>query len=208
MSNSPRQLHAIALAAAERFRDLFAGTFESWTFAGSLRRGRPTVGDVEHVVIPQLAPELEHTLMGSTPTGRTLNLFLERSEFLARGSDVQKAVYSDGKHRWGPRYRGFVFEGVRHEVFLADARNHGAILTIRTGPAEFSERLVTILKQGGIYRQCEGYIRQVRNGEVCMLDEAIVPVRTEAEYLNLCRLPWIEPEKRDAWAENVTGVRR
>ncbi len=47
---------ASALADAQGFRDLFPpASYERWEFAGSVRRKRLSVGDVEHVVIPAFA---------------------------------------------------------------------------------------------------------------------------------------------------------
>ena len=59
MSTGSKRTHAIAFADAESFRKLFpAAAFARWEFAGSLRRCRPDVGDIDHVVIPTIAEAL------------------------------------------------------------------------------------------------------------------------------------------------------
>lgn len=169
-----------AMQNAERFRSLFDGTYDRWEIAGSIRRKRPMVGDVEHVVIPRGEN-------GSQLWGRVNDLLATDGGLFAGDGALMKAVYPNGTHRWGNRYRGIVFEGVRHEVFIADKANWGAILAIRTGPAEFSKRLVTDLRTRG-YRQQGGYL----------LDNAgqVIDVPDERTFLEFCGCRWIEPEDR------------
>lgn len=209
MSTGTRQPHARALVIAEKFRELFAGTFEEWHIAGSIRRQRPMVGDVEHVVIPKFVEEREPSIFGAGKVTGTFNAVWTKADALIGNGPCEKAKYGiNNSPRWGTKMRGLIFDGMKHEIYMADARNLGATLAIRTGPSEFSERLVTILKQGGLFRQHEGYVCQVKDGEPCMLDGSIVPVPTEEAYMRLCRLPAIPPEKRDAWISTATGVKR
>jgi DNA polymerase/3'-5' exonuclease PolX len=187
---------------ANTFLRLFEGCFLHWYFGGSLRRRRGTVTDVEHIIMPKFVPRIADDLYG-TPCG-SCNAVWERSEALLRDKTITKAVYGDTKaHRWGEKYRGMMFGGVKHELFMADDLNLGAILTIRTGPAAFSERCVTLLKQGGKYRQEGGYVRRVIAGDVSLLTEHIVPCPTETEYLRLCGLPNIPVLERDAFMEGA-----
>lgn len=102
---------------------------------------------------------------------------------------LTKAVYPDGTHRWGDRYRGVMFRGFRHEVFVADTANVGAILAIRTGPAEYSQRLVTRLRRDGKLRMDAGYVRLGDSDQV-------VAVPNERAFFALCLTPWIDPCKR------------
>ena len=178
MSAGPKRKLAQAREDAEAFRELFSGRYERWEIAGSVRRGKPEVGDIEHVVMP-----------GDYPAFLAYMDELLGNPMFGTPAIIGKAVYSDGSHRWGKKYRGCMFREFRHEVFLADARNFGAILTIRTGPEEFSERMVTRLKSGGRIRQIEGYVRYVADGSV-------IAVPTERAYFDLCGEPWTEPGAR------------
>lgn len=177
MSTGDKRPPAQAREDAEAFRAMFDGCYEQWTVAGSVRRGKPEVGDIEHVVIPRIG-EL------TTSTGlyrENGNLLIERANVLVRGGKIQKALYN-GSTRWGDLYRGCVFRDFKHEIFSADALNFGPILAIRTGPAEFSERLVTRLKARGEYRQHNGYVVKV--------------LPEERTFLELCGEPWTEPGER------------
>lgn len=178
---------AQAMEDAEAFRALFPpACYERWEFAGSVRRRKPEVADVEHVVIPTY---------GSVDTGASLfgvtervNLLGFHRDALFKAGTVERHWYGNG-HRWGDRYFGADFRGFNHEVFCADAENWGAMLLIRTGPADFSQRVVTKLKDGGMYRQVDGYLVHVRS-------QSRVPVPDEASYFKLAGLDYIEPEKR------------
>ena len=178
---------ADAMADAEAFRELFPRQcWERWEFAGSLRRRRPEVGDVEHVVVPAFGEVDTGTgLFGQTERVNLLNFHMDA---LLRGGVIEKHWYGNG-NRWGEKYRGCSFRGFAHEVFQADADNFGCQMLIRTGPADFSERAVSRLKAGGMYRQQDGYVRHVASGEV-------VPVRDEAAYFKLLGVAFIEPERR------------
>ena len=121
----------------------------------------------------------------------TCNLALHRLDELLERGVITKQVKSDGRTRWGDRYRALVFEGRVHEVFLATAFNWGAILAIRTGPAEFSEALVTQINARGVLRMKDGYLRYQKDGSV-------YPCRDEETMFHAAGLEFIEPQDRRA----------
>lgn len=179
-----------AVEDAEAFRALFPpACYSRWEFAGSLRRKRPEVGDVEHVILPNFGDiEVHGQLAGLFVSTERVNLLFHHLDALLAKGDVSKHWYGNG-YRWGDKHRGAEFRGFTHELFTADADNFGCQLLIRTGPAEFSERIVTRLKAGGMYRQTDGFVKHVESGQ-------IVPVRDEAAYFALLGMRVIEPEKR------------
>lgn len=158
-----KRSRAEALKDAEALRAMFpADCYERWEFAGSLRRGRPEVGDVEHVIIPR-AGQVRGDDLFAEP--QTVNLLFHHLDALVKGGEVTKHIYGTTGFRWGEKYRGVDYRGFNHELFCADADNFGCIYTIRTGPAEFSQRLVTMMKQRGMYRQQDGYVITQRDGQ-------------------------------------------
>jgi DNA polymerase/3'-5' exonuclease PolX len=182
-----KRTHREASEDAFAFQAMFPPeTYKRWLFAGSLRRGRPEVGDVEHVIEPAFG-EVEIG-GGLFPKRERVNLFASHLDALVAGQTVTKHIYGATGFRWGERYRGVDFRGFNHELFFADADNWGAMLLIRTGPADFSQRVVTALKNGGMYRQQDGYLWA--NGDVK------VPVPDEQTYLRLAGMPWKEPHER------------
>ncbi len=190
-STTTKRTWAQAMADAEAFKAMFPpASYQRWEFGGSLRRRRPEVSDIEHVILPAFGDVPGNNLFGQPERRNLLFYFLDELE---AAGNVSKHWYGDTGHRWGERYRGVDFRGFNHEIFMADPDNFGCILMIRTGPAEFSERMVTRLKAGGMYRQGgpgnEGYVVHVASGER-------VPVRDEAAYFTLLGMKVIEPEAR------------
>lgn len=136
-----------AMRDAEAFRDLFVDCFERWEFGGSLRRRAHEVSDVEHIVIPRFE-ELPTGDGLFAETNRT-NLIWHRADQLVAGGKLTKHIYGATGFRWGEKYRGVDFRGFAHELFTAEADNWGSVLAIRTGPGEFSKRLVIALQRHG-----------------------------------------------------------
>ncbi len=186
MSTGTKRPLAEALKDAEAFRDLFDGFYARWEIAGSVRRKKPEVSDIEHVVIPCDGFMRKMNELTAMDTG----LFGGHSGPITR--HVYKVHKADGsivdQHRWGEKYKGCDFRGFNHEVFCADHDNFGAILAIRTGPAEFSEHLVTVIQSRGL-RQSGGYVVYQRSGER-------YKVPTEQAFFEACGVAYIEPEQR------------
>jgi hypothetical protein len=106
-----------ARKVAEQLIYHLAPVREHITIAGSLRRGKPDVGDIELV-------------------GMTSPALLPLLDKLVSEGVAEKAVYSDGRTRWGTNYRGLLFQGMKCEVFIADQWNVGVQLWLRTGPGD------------------------------------------------------------------------
>lgn len=190
MSTGTRRPHGQAFQDAQDFRDLLTGGFERWTIAGSVRRMKPYVGDVEHVVVPAFSERPVGLFGGAV---EHVNILWDKLDRLVEAGQAEKAVYGETGHRWGDKYRGVLFRGFKHEIFTADARNYGAILAIRTGSADFSQRLVTAMKQGGRFRQQDGYVRYANGASA----GEVRACPTEEEFFQLCGMPFRGPEARE-----------
>lgn len=173
-----------AWPSARRLRELLYPTDERWTIAGSLRRARPDVGDIEHVVIP------------GTNTLRVMDGLVDPGGLFADPSQpLQKAVKSDGSTRWGNRYRAVVFQGREHEIFFTTPERSGATLAIRTGPPSLSRHCVTVCRDRGL--ECkDGGLRYIRDGSVYATPE-------EEDFFRACGVEYVPPEERDALAERL-----
>ncbi|MCK6581081.1 MAG: hypothetical protein L6Q98_23550 [Anaerolineae bacterium] len=113
--------------------------------AGSLRRGRDMVNDVEIVALPK----------------RRTDLLARLDRWVLLG-EISKAFYGGaaGKqsNRWGDKYRGFEYRGVRIEIFLADADNWGYIYWLRTGTGQANQFVMQqLLARKAPYGPLEGY---------------------------------------------------
>lgn len=123
-----------SLAQAKRLAAAFTSLIADVTASevcGSVRRLRPSVGDIEIVCLPSDRTKL-----------------LARLDGLVAEGTIRKATYGATlAHRWGPTYRGLMFEGVKVEVFCATPENHGFITWLRTGPAEANMHVMTRMQQ-------------------------------------------------------------
>lgn len=177
---------ALAVNDAQAFRALFPFTaYKEWTIAGSVRRGEKFVGDVEHVVVPTITTSAG--LFPGAAVEQVNELWAALDNMVQMGT-VRKAQYGQTlSTRWGEKYRGVVFRGIKHEIFTADNDNFGAILAIRTGPAPFSTRLVSELRTRGL-RQQDGYVTDAAGQRISAPDEM--------RYFWLCGVNYLPPEKR------------
>lgn len=207
-----------ALAASERFREALdravaqqlcvpgsaPSACERWVVAGSIRRGKPAVGDVEIVAIPATGELVDPLDMFG---GRVrANLLWAGVDLLLERGLVRKQVKNDGKTRWGDKYRALVWCDPEHgdvpiELWTAALEGWGVQLAIRTGPASLSRELVTrimrrgrLVVDGGVLRYAGG----PNAGLVCACSD-------ERSVFTHAGLTCVGPEGRAALATSLAG---
>lgn len=171
MSTGEKKPLAEARAIAEEFVSLIAKDCDVVEIAGSCRRGKAMVGDIEIV---------------ARPKWRQLHARLETMVFNGVAS---KAFYGvSNSNRWGEKYKGLMYKDVKIEVFTADVHNWGYVYWLRTGPAESNAWVMQRLLMGkSAYRAHEGYWR---------LGERKISVPDEHEMFRLLGMGYIEPSSR------------
>ncbi|TXH56108.1 MAG: hypothetical protein E6Q97_07185 [Desulfurellales bacterium] len=138
--------------------------------AGSVRRGVPEVKDVELVAI----------------AGDSLLARLDTWVGLGR---IQQARYgSQMTTRWGPKYRGFEFKGLRFELFLTDADSLGYIYWLRTGPGDGNTYVMDRLRQTNAPIRAEEGAIWHGDKRLCVPDER--------EMFRLLGMPYYMPHRR------------
>jgi DNA polymerase/3'-5' exonuclease PolX len=190
MSTSEKRPYAQAWKDAQDFLALLDGTCEKIVVAGSLRRFRPEIGDVELVAIPKVEKRADPASVFGEE--HDVNLLWARVDELLHTEKITKHLYGEGEKkqfRWGEKYRGMDWRGFNVEIFCGDRLNFGSVLGIRTGPAAYSQMLVTKLLKSGRLRQQDGYVKYVRDG-------AIYGVPTEEDFFKACGVAWVEPKVR------------
>ena len=186
MSSGDPVPYAEALRLAMELVWLFAPACEQVTWAGSLRRRKPTVSDIEIVA----QPRYEEVRDGLFDTVRASALDALLESFPRRPVTVHRADGSeDGQVRDGSAYKALAYRGMPVDLFVVDPQraDWGVILTIRTGPADFSRELVT---------RCRTWGRRVQGGRLYVRG-AYAPCPTEREFFAAVGMPWLEPEDRD-----------
>lgn len=154
--------------------------------AGSIRRQRRDVGDVEIVLQPQWEhrPIPGQTSFFAPPRTARINLvWAELDRLTARGVLPPTS-------KGGERMRCYPATGDRLQVdvfCVVDPRSWGVILAIRTGPADFGARCMQRLRNRQL--RCEGALVHGYLGEV-------IPCPEEVDFFRACGLEWIEPQDR------------
>jgi len=138
--------------------------------AGSTRREKPIVHDLELVAIPNNLNTLKNKL----------GIYLMGQPGANKSKPFTKA---------GDKYIQFNYKSEQVDLFLASENNWGLIYLIRTGSAEFSASMLARWKKvsGGGYSE-HGYLHKP-NGERLI-------TREEIDFFNLCNMKFVEPQFR------------
>jgi DNA polymerase/3'-5' exonuclease PolX len=179
--------HDEAKAIAQTWIGYLKDSCERIEIAGSIRRGKPEVKDVELVCIPKIVTEPD--LFGGE--GSKTNI-LE----VTIGKLFWDRVYL-AANKNGPRYKQLALtEGIHLDLFIVlPPAEWGVQFLIRTGPSDFSHWCVTPRHAGG---GLPSYLR-VKDGAVWNRTTKIETAE-ERDFFRLIGLEYIEPaERRAQW---------
>ena len=183
--------------------------------AGSIRRGKADVKDIEIVAIPILKPPRPEfgKPIDKTPLDRQLR-WLERDGVLKRvkGGDKFKQFEIGRLAEFGIDQPLNPF---KLDLFLVTPHSQlGVDLVIRTGPSDFSQWMVTQKSKGGALPDgyfvrhnvvwAEGTDVPNKAGDVVkmMTPDNHIEMPEEADWFAFCGLGLIEPGKRTAgWSQ-------
>jgi len=157
-----------ALEIAERVKSQLDPHCVRCEIAGSIRRKKPFVKDIEIVAIPK-SFDIGLCTHGLTPVVNQWPVI--------KGQLTNKTKYTQ---RMLP-------EGIKLDLFFATVYNWGLIFAIRTGSADFSHYT---LARGWVrkgYKSVDGYLTK---------DEKRYAVYEEEELFKLIGKPFIDPEDR------------
>jgi DNA polymerase/3'-5' exonuclease PolX len=166
---------ADALDIAVTVIEALKGGCDRIEIAGSLRRKRSEVHDVEIVCIPKKV-EASVDLFGVPTEVRSPQFYCAFEKW-----EVLKGSPQHGK------YIKAQVQGVAVDVFTAAAENWGWIFTLRTGPADFGHYTIVSQLKRCQYKAVDGFIFR---------RDKLVPVREEKDLFAMLNLKYIEPEYR------------
>ena len=180
MAEKVRYERAVAEPIANELMTLLAPCCERLEIAGSLRRGSPTVGDIELLCIPK-------------PAGNPL--------FFTDALDESvKAMIASGRLGLRPSIKGVtaygsqnkllthVVSGIGVDIFSTTMENWGMALVVRTGPAVFNIALMGRLR--GMGKRGHAY------GGITLADGSGISCPTEESVFLEAGWPYIPPERR------------
>ena len=145
--------------------------------AGSVRRKRPTIGDIEIVCIPK--PYQAEPLFASG---------------LATVVNQWPKVKGELPCKYTKR---LLPEGIPLDLFMVDRNGFGLQLAIRTGSAAWSHQVLAKAWVRAGYKSEGGLLRRVVNTEGIYSLGSAAPTPTERVLFDLIGLPWTPPEERE-----------
>lgn len=178
-----------ALQVARQLWSLLAPSCERIAIAGSVRRMKYQVGDIELVAIPKVRSQ--NPDMFGHPHQKLDVLDSSLLHLLDEGGLAYR-LNSKGSRTYGPLNKLLVHlpSGIPVDIFTATAENWGMALVLRTGPKEFNIWMMRRFRQLGM----EGHAYRGVTGPAGT--ELYCP--NEADVFRLAGLPFIPPEKRAA----------
>jgi DNA polymerase IV (family X) len=172
-----------AKSIAEKWMRFLTPACERIEIAGSIRRGKAEVNDIDIVLKPLTMTEPD--LFGQ-PT--EINFFEELVTQVAHANGATFLLN-------GPKHKKLALpEGIKLELWIVrPPAEFGAILLIRTGPEDFSHWIVTPRRVGG---GLPSYLRE-KEGALWRYDRKI-STPEETDFFKAVGMTYIEPERRRA----------
>lgn len=201
----------IPLALAQQLADEVVDLLDEWTvriaIAGSVRRGRAEVGDVELVCEPIVEVRVEAVDLFADRRVEEDLLHARCRQLLEAGVFAHRPD-KNGHPRFGTRAKRLRYRGVALDLFSA-SENWGVILLLGTGPAAFNRRLVLRESQGGwlprgfffrdghLWRLPPPGDARLHDGEPVASPQAVVvPTPDEQDVFGALGMAWVPPERR------------
>lgn len=159
---------------------------EHLVVAGSLRRRKAEVGDVEILYIPKFE---------SRPDGlfdrKMVNLVDEELERALRSSVIRKRLNSEGSETWGPKNKLAVHasSGVPVDFFSTTPECWFNYLVCRTGGAESNVRIASAAQR-------KGWMWHPDKRGFTDNDGQWQAVRSEEDVFAMVGLPYLQPWER------------
>ena len=162
-----------ATSIAERVKAQLAPHCARIEIAGSIRRRKADVGDIEIVAIPN-PYDVGLFASGIAP-------------IVSAWPKVRGELPCKYTQRTLP-------DGIALDLFFATAENWGLIYAIRTGSADYSHRVLACGWRRNGYKSADGMLS---------LNGVAVPVREEWDLFRLAGVPWVDPEARSLSIPNA-----
>ncbi len=187
---------AIVEPVARQLADLLAPACARLEIAGSIRRRKTMVGDVELLAIPRMVrvAVVDASDLFKPVTHTTVNqLWAALDEFAAQ----RKLLYI----RQGERYRAFRWpfhgDSIQVDLFTATAETWGNQFMIRTGSAEFSQLMMARYRVAG-YASVDGAVHRLVDGKPA----DAIPTPTEESVFQIAGMKYVAPQFREAVSPN------
>lgn len=180
-----------ALAVAREVYNLLCGHCVKLKVAGSLRRGKRTVNDIEFVYIPRFE-ERDADLFGVEK--HKTNLVDKALDHLIGTGVLRKRLTESNQTIWGEKnkFAVHVQSGIPIDFFATTEAGWWNTIVIRTGGKKTNLMLTKRANDMGFSLEAYGI------GFHKMDDKSyVIPMKSEDEIWKFLRLPYVPPEMRE-----------
>jgi DNA polymerase (family 10) len=189
MTEKPRFPFAAAMLVAEELCTALKPHCERMAIAGSLRRQKPTVGDIELLFVAKMGVRKADLLSIEEYSVADFHI----GEWLRVGI-LAKRPNKVGVFTWGPlnKLAVHVSSGIPVDLFAEPKPEEWfRSLVIRTGPKELNKRLIESAHRNGVQVHAYGNPALVRLSTGKPLE-----CHSERDFFALCGVPYAEPWER------------
>ena len=179
---------AHAQEIAQELIDLLKSYCSKIELAGSVRRQKPIVKDIELVLIPN-----QEIQFGGLFNDEE-EIFYPLDKFILNDSRFDFRLSKDGKKAYGDKnklllYTSNLYGQIALDIFTAEENNFMMVKFIRTGGAENNKKIALTANQLGM---------NLRIYQSCFVDKRGFEYRMESEdqIYKFLDLPYLKPEER------------
>lgn len=194
MSGKVRYPYGVALAVAQDLKNRLLPFCEKIEIAGSLRRHRAYVGDIELLFIPKLAPNPQTLFAALLGVGDAKMSDLTETAINRMVTDgvLAKRKNSKGSFIWGEQNKlaVHVASGIPVDLFSTTPEKWFMALVIRTGGKQTNVALAVAARARGMKLNPYG------EGYTVLHSGRVIPCHSEFEVFNFVGLPFNKPEHR------------
>ena len=167
--------------------------------AGSIRRGKADPKDIEICAVPRLVRHVQKDMFGTVVSEGVENCLGVPLAVLLGGNDweMDPVLRRDGEKYKRLRH---IETGICCDLFLTTADQWGNIFTIRTGPGDFSQAMVTRALKLGL-KQDGGKLWKLHRDDT----RTVIPCPEESDFFAALRVAWLEPAQRTVAAIRSAG---
>lgn len=188
MTDKPRFPNALGMVVAAEICAALKPVCKKLVVAGSLRRRKPTIGDVEILYVGEFETRQHPEDMFASIN---VNLADEAIAKLESSGVLERRKNVNGSTMYGPKnkFMRHVASGIPVDLFSTTSENWFVSLVIRTGSKEMNLKLTDgAIKLG---RTLNAY-----GSGVTLEDGRVMPATSEQQVFSLCNVPYREPHER------------
>lgn len=178
----------VAMEVAQTLQTTLNPACEKIQIAGSLRRRKPLVNDIEILLIPKLAVIPDPENMFPDPS----DMALLQIEALIQNGVLEKRKKSNGTVTYGSRTKLLIHSPTQTpvDIFTCDERRWVNCLFSRTGGKTSNISVAAGAKRRGL--AWKPFDAGFQTG-----DGRMIEIKTEEEIFRIVGLPYISPHKRE-----------